>query len=876
MTQEAPSPPRSPRAGLVITTIIVVGVAASLALMAYTRNRLARDQADEYDRQIDSRHALIRETLASYEEGVFSLGLMFRVDEHFTTRSEFSQAARALLTRHPGVLGLQWAPLVTAAQRGDWEKSNLATAGMKLTVVERAPGGRDIPAKDRPEYFPIQFAEPFEANRNVLGSDAAASPMRAELERARTTDRIRFSGLLKLVYETGHDDGIVMMCPVSTTLTGEIAPRFRGYVLGIFRVKDLLAQPWRFASARLLDVMFVDESATRPDRRVLYYFSGSEANRSKSPTEAEFRAGALRSIPLPIGGRNWTIHYRPTMAERHTSLLPFASLALGLAATGLLAAFVGASLRRTELVERLVRERTAQLTESRRELDSFLSAMPGMAFRGTYDDKLNLSYVSDGIQTLSGWTPEDLKSGKVHLRDVIHPADLPRVRAATRESIDSRRPVDVQYRIRTKDGAEKWVLSRGHGIHVPGSLPLIEGLVIDITAQKNAETERLDLERKLLEGQKLESLGLLAGGIAHDFNNLLTSILGNAGIVRLALPAGDALDEKLVAIEDGATRAAELCRQMLAYAGQGRFIVEPVDLSALTEGLVPLLEISIERKARLTLQLARPLPAVVVDATQVRQIVMNLVLNAVDAVEEGAGEISLVTGTMHATRAVLDSAVAGPELPEGEYVFLEARDNGAGMPPEVLSRIFDPFFTTKFAGRGLGLAAVLGIVRGHQGALTVESAPGRGSVFRLLLPIARGVVVPQPAPPPTATAWTRTGHALIVDDDEPVRIVASAMMKSFGFSVETAPDGQHGLDTFRAKPGAFDIILLDLLMPGLTGEQTLAILRTIQPDIPVLIVSGYSESDVMQRLANERGPFRFLHKPFKRPELEQKLRELLG
>ena len=876
MTPAAPPPPRSPRTGLVIATTIVVGVAASLALLGYTRSRLARDQADEYVRQIDSRHALIRETLASYEEGVFSLGLMFRVDEHFTTTGEFSQAARALLTRHPGVLGLQWAPLVTAAQRADWEKSSLATTGVKLALVERAPGGRDIPAKDRPEYFPIQFAEPFEANHNVLGSDAAASPMRAELARARDTDRIRFSGLLKLVYETGRDDGIVMICPVSTVSAGEVAPRFRGYVLGIFRIKDLLAQPWRFAGARLLDVMFVDESATRPDRRVLYYFSVSDTPGPNPPTEAEFRARELRSIPLPIGGRNWTIHYRPAAAERHTSLLPFASLALGLAATGLLAAFLAAHLRRTELVERLVSERTAELTESRRKLDSFLRAMPGMAFRGTYDDKLNLSYVSDGVLTLSGWTAADLLSGQVHLRDIIHPEDLPRVRATTRESIESRRPVDVQYRIKTRAGAEKWVLSRGHSVHVAGSPPLVEGLVIDITAQKSAENARLTLERKLLEGQKLESLGLLAGGIAHDFNNLLTSIMGNAGIVRLALPAGNPLDEKLVAIEDGATRAADLCRQMLAYAGQGRFVVEAVDLSALTAGLVPLLEISIERKAALKLQLARPLPAVVVDATQIKQIVMSLVLNAVDAVAEGTGEILLTTGTLHATRATLDAAVAGQDLPEGDYVLLDVRDNGAGMPPEVLSRIFDPFFTTKFAGRGLGLAAVLGIVRGHHGALTVESAPGRGSVFRLLLPVAQGVAVPQPPPPPTATAWTRTGNALIIDDDEPVRIVASAMMKSFGFSVETAPDGQRGLDLFRAKPGAFDIVLLDLLMPVLNGEQTLAILRTIQPDLPVLIVSGYSESDVMQRLAHDRGRFKFLHKPFKRPELEQKLREMLG
>jgi CheY-like chemotaxis protein len=255
---------------------------------------------------------------------------------------------------------------------------------------------------------------------------------------------------------------------------------------------------------------------------------------------------------------------------------------------------------------------------------------------------------------------------------------------------------------------------------------------------------------------------------------------------------------------------------------------------------------------------------------------MNLVLNAVDAVAEGAGEIVLSSGTVRGTRAMLDAAVAGNALAEGDYVFLEVRDNGSGMPPEVLSRIFDPFFTTKFAGRGLGLAAVLGIVRGHQAALAVDSAPGRGSVFRLLLPVAVGVAVPKPKSPPSATAWKYTGRALLVDDDAAVRLVAGAMMESFGFQVTAVVDGQSGLEAFRAEPGAFDIVLLDLLMPGLTGEQTLEILRTIQADIRVLIISGFSESDVMQRLAHDRGPFKFLHKPFKRPELEEKLRELLG
>jgi PAS domain S-box-containing protein len=876
MPQDAPTSRNLRRGFLALAAVITGGVAASFVLFSSLRTQLARDTAEAFERQIQSRHALIRETLDSYQECLFGLGLVFSEDES-VTREEFRHATEALLTRHPGVLGLQWAPLVPASAKRAWEAEASAAFGAPLRILERAPGGRDLPVKDRPEYFPIVYAEPLKDNRGVIGSDAAASPMRGELARARASRSLLFSGLLKLVYETGRDDGIVIINPVIAQAPTDPTPRFRGYLLGIFRVRDLFVQPWRFTPTSGLDVMFVDESATRPDRRVLYFYNNGAQPGAKPPTEAEFGAHELRRIPLNIGGRHWSIHYRAAGGAPSTAVLPLASLGLGLGVTGLLAAYLAAGMRHTRTVEREVAERTAELAESRRQLDSLMQALPGMAFRARYDHALEVLYASQGALDLSGYPAADFTAGRIHFRDVIHPDDLARVRDTTRTALAEQRPFEAEYRIRTRDGTVKWVLSRGIGLYDAAGAPqFFEGLTIDVTAQKLAESERLALERKLLEGQKLESLGLLAGGIAHDFNNLLTSILGNAGIVRLALPPGNHVDLELDAIETGATRAAELCRQMLAYAGKGRFVVEAVDLSALTEGLVPLLEISIARKAVLHLALSRDLPAVMADATQLRQIVMNLVLNAVDAVAGRQGEIHVSTGTVRANRALLDAAVAGSALPEGDYVFLEVRDNGSGMPAEVLARIFDPFFTTKFAGRGLGLAAVLGIVRGHKGALAVASSPDRGSCFRLLVPSAPGAQVVTPPAPPPPTGWKHTGHALVIDDDEPVRLVASVMLKSFGFTVQAVPDGQSGLDAFRARPGGFAVILLDLLMPGLTGEQTLEILRTIQPDVRVLIISGFSESDVMQRLAKDRGPFKFLHKPFKRPELEQKLRELLG
>jgi two-component system, cell cycle sensor histidine kinase and response regulator CckA len=864
------------RRPLALCFLVVAGVAASIGLYQYTHTRLALDNADALERQIQSHHALVRETLNRYQECLISLGLLLNVNEA-VTRDDFRRAAESLLERHPEVLGLQWAPLVTAADRAEWEKKVSADFGGPMRIRRRDAEGRDIPAQDQAEYFPILYAEPIATNRAVLGVDAAASPMRGDFARARAEGQLLFSGRLKLVYETDHDAGIAIINPVLGGRDGVKTPRFSGFLLGIFRVRDIFAQPWRFTSGTTLDAMFVDESATAPDRRVLFCYLSGEKNAGKIPTEAEFRMSSAKQVSLAIGGRNWSIYYRSAPSPQAASLLPLAALGLGLGATGLLAAYLAGTIRHTREVQRQVIERTAELVESRRQLDSLMQSLPGMVFRATFQDGLlQILYASEGTLALTGWSAADFTSGIVHFRDLVSNKELERARGIMGAAIITRTQFEIEYRIDARDGTERWLLSRGRGVFaLSGTLEFIEGLTIDVTARKLAENERIKLERKLLEGQKFESLGLLAGGIAHDFNNLLTSILGNAGIVRGALAPGHEVDGKLQAIETGANRAAELCRQMLAYAGKGRFIVEPIDISTLTEGLLALLEISVARKARLELVLDRLLPAVIADAMQLRQLVVNLVLNAADAVTDGAGEIVITSGALRATRAVLDAAVGGSALAEGDYVYLEVRDNGSGIAPEILPRIFDPFFTTRFAGRGLGLAAVLGIVHGHHAALGVESALGRGSAFRLLIP-ASAQRVPKPQPPRAAMARRFHGRALIIDDDESVRLVVSALTESFGLKVTAAADGQSGLNAFSAEPGAFDIVLLDLLMPGLTGEETMAKLRTIQADIPVLIISGFSESDVMQRLSNVRGPFKFLHKPFKRAELEEKIHQLMG
>lgn len=868
---------------LVVAAILVAGVVVSI--VSYRVGRAEEEEKAElqFERRAGVRHALTREVLSRYEDSLFGFAALFMLDGS-VTRAEFDRAATRLEGRVKGAQAFEWVPFVPHEQRATFEAAQSRPTSPSFEIVDVDFTGQRTPAPARPVYYPITFIQPMRGNREALGFDLKAGPSAAFLERARESRQMVVTSQIRLVQEKQGQMGVVLIWPVFRATPTETTPMagetFAGFLQCVFRVHDLLETAISREPDTILDMVFIDGSEAEAALRVLYYRPAHESTpRFPVPEEMQLAQGFTRTLPLAFGGRDWRVSYRPHqgwLASQYTSMPIIRSCSL-LLLSGLLAGLVRLVARRTDTIRREVEERTSELAESRRHFSSMLHALPGMAYRGSYDDQLTVLFVSEGALRLTGWTAEEFVTGGVHYRDCIHPEDLARVREATRSALDGRLDVEVEYRLRTKRGDEKWVLSRGRGVYTAdGKLQVFEGLVIDITAQKNAENARLELERKLLEGQKLESLGLLAGGIAHDFNNLLSSILGSASLARVMLPPATPIDPQLRAIETASLRAADLCRQMLAYAGKGRFVIEPTDLSRLSEELLPLLRISVGQHAKLNLVLARNLPPVMVDATQVRQIVMNLVLNAADAIGERGGEITLTTGVVHAGHDFLARCVAGAGLSRGDYVFLEVRDTGGGMPPEVLAKIFDPFFTTKFAGRGLGLAAVLGIVRGHHGALQVESTPGAGSSFRLLLPPAGAPGLLPKAPGATATGrWTSKAAVLLVEDEEPVRFVLLEMLKTFGLTARGAADGDAGLALFREKPAGYDLVMLDLLMPGMNGEQTLTAMRAIRPDVRVLLMSGYSEGDILGRLRGA-GALAFLSKPFAREALEQKLRELLG
>jgi PAS domain S-box-containing protein len=421
-----------------------------------------------------------------------------------------------------------------------------------------------------------------------------------------------------------------------------------------------------------------------------------------------------------------------------------------------------------------------------------------------------------------------------------------------------------------RDGTLIWLESMATVVSWVGAPAQLVALV-DITQRKQAEEERLKIEHQMQQAQKLESLGVLAGGIAHDFNNLLTGILTNAGVAQRVLaphhPAASYVGEAI----QGARLASHLAGQLLAYAGKGRFHIYPLDLSTAVRELEPLLTTAARGQGRLTFDLASHLPSIEADPAQLHQVLMNLVINAAESVSEEVA-IQIATYSHHLVSNDLQRLVPGHHLGVGDCVVLQVQDTGCGMDEATLQRIFDPFFTSKATGRGLGLAATLGIVHGHGGGLRLTSIVGKGTTFELYFPVSeKPVEVVVEAHPNDLSG---RGVILVVDDDDFVRKAAFAALQHFGYRVLLAADGAGALEIFRARPDEIDLIVLDMTMPGMSGDETYRRLRALCPDVKVLISSAYNEEEVLDRvaIASVAG---FLRKPYDPEQLGAKVKHIL-
>ncbi|TNE87410.1 MAG: PAS domain-containing protein [Deltaproteobacteria bacterium] len=398
----------------------------------------------------------------------------------------------------------------------------------------------------------------------------------------------------------------------------------------------------------------------------------------------------------------------------------------------------------------------------------------------------------------------------------------------------------------------------------------------DVRDRLRLQDERRQLEEKIRQGQKLESLGVLAGGIAHDFNNLLVGILGNASLAATMAGEDSEHHQLLTRIERSAQRAADLTRQMLAYSGKGRFEITEISPSELVKELSELIDASISKQAELVLEFQPALPPVEGDATQLRQVVMNLLTNASEALGEGGGRIT-VSGRMTtlAERDIEKLVVASEFMAPGEYVEIAVADTGQGMDAETVERMFDPFFTTKATGRGLGLAATLGIVRGHRGGLAVQSRAGIGTTVRVYLPPTPEVAGARAEEEEEVNTWSGHGAVLVADDEDEVLDFIVQVLTRKGFSVITARDGAECIDKFVDNQDRIGLLVLDLTMPRKNGDEVLRAIRPLAPDLRVILSSGYDEQETTARFGDV-GPAAFLQKPYRATQLVELVRQQLG
>ncbi|MGL6073244.1 MAG: PAS domain-containing protein [Fimbriiglobus sp.] len=448
-----------------------------------------------------------------------------------------------------------------------------------------------------------------------------------------------------------------------------------------------------------------------------------------------------------------------------------------------------------------------------------------------------------------------------------------------REAEESRNPVDWEYRMLRFDTNEERCFRIRVVSHSPNNARIIFLCTSqDITDSKREEAERLRFQEQITQMQRLESLGILAGGVAHDFNNLLSGILGNANIAREVIPADSELHEFLRPIEKSAEHAAQLCHQMLEYAGRGQGPQHStVDLDAVITDSIEILKAAVSKKHIFEPQLNRMLPFIDGNSSQISQIVMNLVQNAAEALLNAGGKISIRTFSTSQFVLPTEDTTSSGTLPEGEVVVLEIADTGSGMTENTRERIFEPFFTTKFTGRGLGLSAVHGIVRSHNATIAVTSRLGQGTTFRIVFPISvsQGRETEQLTRTPAPMTWDSLNRrkAIIIDDDSTVRGIAAFSLKGLGFTVLEASDGEEGLELFRKDPHSISLVVTDVVMPKLDGRGVLDAVRAIRSDVPVIMISGYNESQLSDLVFGSR--LNFLHKPFRAMDLSMTVRRMV-
>ena len=826
--------------------------AGGLRFLATTRTE--EEQSHE-DRRIARVLMTVRSAFDRQEDLLLAARGYFEGSDDIEAREWRAYVASLELShRHPGVKAFAF--IVPVPREG-----------LAVYLADQARRGNPIPVHDqflarpgdppqgppRPELFIIQYLEPAEENPGALGLDVGANPAQREAaEAARDQGHAMLTGPLTFGDLGAREAAAGFFMPVyrggdSPATVPERRRRFMGWVsIGLW------IRPF-FSSALVAEGGNLDLEVADLGR--------SGAGRP----HIIFRNGVVGPLPeiqrLKVGGRILELRFK--QASFVGSFLAEEALwaAAGILLSLSLAALIWSLARTRVRAERLVEARTRDLSQALALHHAFLDQTPQGIVE--FDEGFRVTGWNPGAARIFGYSEAEAmgRSGTFLV-------------GADQEGTVARRWMEPLSKGESLQGVETHLTKDGRTLQCEWRVTALKdprsGRILGFTSMVEDATERLRLEEGRQQAQRLESLGVLAGGLAHDFNNLLMAIQGHAQIAEQAIEPGHRARVALEKIQRAVDRAAALAHQMLTYAGRARVERRAVDLNQMLLDLGDLLQVSVPKKAELVLDLRQGLPPSLADPTQLQQVAMNLITNAAEALPEGQGRLVLRTMVLDLDAIDLARDFPGQALAPGRYAAMEVEDDGVGMDAATQARIFEPFFTTKFKGRGLGLSAVMGIIRANGGGLRIRSKPGVGTVFTVAFPAseAQQEILGEAG----ERTWARGGRALIVDDEEGIRAVLREFLSSMGFEVEEAKDGQAGLESLQRRRD-FRLAVVDLTMPGLSGLELLAHFRKDSPATRVVLMSGYSEEE-----ATDPGlpaGDAFLAKPFRFADLERVIQQVL-
>ena len=757
---------------------------------------------------------------------------------------------------------------LSATSRGALSSGDWRTYVDRLDIPKRHPGiaslafvrqgpGSPPQAGRGGDGLVIELCEPSLRGREALGMGFGANPaLQMAADRARETAGPALSGLFPTSLDGHREEAVALVLPVYSGPAAVPGPNdpnwsFRGWAVAEILLNPLVESITHEEDAGIA-LEIVDAFAPQGPQWL--------ATSRDWPKEAPLSAVRL----LDLGGRGWQLRYaiKPVFYRTQGRYQPLyvllGGLAISLSLAGAVWSMAGTRLR----VLGLARQMNASLFEALQRNRSHLEYTPLAVIETDRDYRIR--EWNPAAEHIFGYSRgQALGKDPRMLVPPEHQGEVGRRRETLAAAVEGQR---VTMENITRTGQR--IICDWYNTALRDEAGQFQGayfLADDITERRRAEGA-------LRQAQKLESLGVLAGGIAHDFNNLLTAILGNTEAALERTRQDPSLQNTLQRIEAATQRGSDLARQLLAYAGKAHFSVKPLDLNSLILEMGNLLSVSISKKVTLHRDLQPELPPVEADSAQFQQVIMNLVINASEAIGDRAGSITLRTRTADYTQAQLSEAFPGQVLDPGLYVRLEVEDDGCGMDAATIGRIFDPFFSTKFTGRGLGLSAMLGIVRGHRAGIRVESVPGQGTTFILLFPASEATIPLYVAAPED---WKPiSGTVLVVDDEAMVRDLASTALEAAGFRVLQARDGLEAVGLFQAGQESVDLVLLDMTMPRMGGVEAFRRIRALAPGVRILLTSGYTQSESMEDLA-DLPPDGFLQKPFRVRELVAKVRDIL-